>query len=57
MAVQGWSKDEANKEMTDGGFGFYAIWQNLVTYLRKLDIERLRRQAGLVEQKPVVSGQ
>lgn len=45
IAVQGWTKDEAIAEMTQGGFGFHAIWKNLVRYLRKLDVEKLTADA------------
>jgi len=31
--------------MTQGGFGFHGLWQNLVDYLRELDVEKLKRQA------------
>ena len=47
IAVEGWSKDEAIEEMTKGGFGFHSIWMNLVTYIRKLDIDKIKNQAGL----------
>ena len=47
IAVQGWSKEEAITEMTQGGFAFYTGWQNLIRYLRDLDIDALKRQAGL----------
>lgn len=47
IVVQGWSKDEAIKEMTKGGFGFHSIWQNLPKYIRKLDIDEIKRNAGL----------
>ena len=46
IAVQGWSKDEAIREMTEGGFGFHWIWSNLPTWIQKLDIDRIKRQAG-----------
>jgi protein tyrosine phosphatase (PTP) superfamily phosphohydrolase (DUF442 family) len=46
IAVQGWSKEEALREMKEGGFGFHGIWQNLVRYINSLDIERIKRQAG-----------
>ena len=49
VVVQGWSRDEAIEEMTEGGFGFYRTWQNIVDYIRKLDIEEVRSQAGLKE--------
>lgn len=47
VAVQDWSKDEAIDEMTKGGFEFYSMWQNLIDYIRKLDIEKIRKEAGL----------
>ncbi len=47
VAVQDWGKDEAIEEMTKGNYGFYSIWQNLINYIRKLDIEKIRQQAGI----------
>jgi protein tyrosine/serine phosphatase len=47
IAVQGWPKDEAIEEMTKGDFEFYSMWQNLVDYIRKLDVEKIRKQAGI----------
>jgi tyrosine-protein phosphatase SIW14 len=47
IAVQGWSKDEAIAEMTSGGYGFHKIWMNLVDYIRKLDIDEIKKDAGL----------
>jgi len=47
IAVQGWTKEEAIAEMTKGGFGFHTIWTNLVEYIRNLDIEVIKRKAGL----------
>ena len=44
IVVQGWSKDEAIAEMTRGGFGFYSGWQNLVRYIRDLNVEHIRQQ-------------
>ena len=52
VAVQDWPKEEAIKEMTKGGYGFYFIWQNIVSYIRKLDVEKIRQQAG-IEISPV----
>jgi protein tyrosine phosphatase (PTP) superfamily phosphohydrolase (DUF442 family) len=49
IAVQGWSKAEAIEEMTKGGFGFYRGWQNLVEYVREMDIDEIRGRAGLKE--------
>jgi protein tyrosine phosphatase (PTP) superfamily phosphohydrolase (DUF442 family) len=47
IAVQGWSKDEAIEEMTKGGFGHHPIWKNLVEFIRELDIDQIKRAAGL----------
>lgn len=49
IAVQDWSKDEAIAEMTEGDFGFHRIWMNLVNYIRKLDINEIKQNAGLKE--------
>ena len=46
VAEQSWSKDEAIREMTEGGFGFHDIWKNLPEYIRKLDIDQVRRTAN-----------
>jgi protein tyrosine/serine phosphatase len=47
VAVQDWTKDEAIEEMTRGGFKFSSMWQNLIDFIRKLDVEKIRRQAGI----------
>jgi protein tyrosine phosphatase (PTP) superfamily phosphohydrolase (DUF442 family) len=47
IAVQGWTKDEALAEMTQGGFRFNYGYQNVVNYLRDLDIDRIKQSAGL----------
>lgn len=47
MAVEGWSKDEAVREMVDGGYGFHHVWGNLIRFVRDLDVEQLRRDVGV----------
>jgi hypothetical protein len=47
IAVQGWSKTEAIREMTEGGFRFHRIWSNLPRWIEKLDIDSIKRQAGM----------
>ena len=42
MIVQGWTKDEAIQEMTQGGYGFHRIWKNLLKWIRKIDIESIK---------------
>ncbi|HNS18983.1 MAG TPA: tyrosine-protein phosphatase [Sedimentisphaerales bacterium] len=50
IVVQGWGKEQATDEMTRGGFRFYSGWQNLVRYIRDLDVDAIRRRAGLSER-------
>ena len=47
ISVQGWSKAEAIREMTQGGFGFHSTWSNLPRWIEKLDIDHIKRQAGI----------
>jgi protein tyrosine phosphatase (PTP) superfamily phosphohydrolase (DUF442 family) len=47
IIVQGWSKAEAIREMTEGGFGFHPIWSNLPKWIRELNIDLIKRQAGM----------
>jgi protein tyrosine/serine phosphatase len=47
IAVQGWSKDDAIKEMTEGGFNFHGVWDNLIEYIRNVDVNDVRIKAGL----------
>jgi protein tyrosine/serine phosphatase len=49
IAVEGWSKDAAIKEMTGGGFGHHSIFRNLRAYLKRVDVAALRRSAGMAE--------
>ncbi len=45
ICVEGWGREDAIEEMVDGGFEFNPRFQNLVTYLRDLDVVAL--SAGL----------
>jgi hypothetical protein len=45
--VQGWTKEDALREMRDGGFGFHEVWQNLPGWIDQLDLEAVRKEAGL----------
>jgi protein tyrosine phosphatase (PTP) superfamily phosphohydrolase (DUF442 family) len=55
IAVQGWSKAEAIREMTQGGFGFHPIWNLLPRWVQTLDIDRIKRQAGM-KSLPAITG-
>jgi len=47
IVEQGWSREDAIRELTDGGYGFHKIWTGIPRYLRKADIEKIR---SLVEK-------
>lgn len=47
MAVQGWPREEAIREMTEGGYGYHIVWDNLIEFLKTVDIESIRRKAGI----------
>jgi uncharacterized protein (TIGR01244 family) len=47
IAVQGWTKDQAVAEMTQGGFGFNHGYQNVVNYIRDLNIDEIKQRTGL----------
>lgn len=44
MVVQGWDKQRALEEMTQGGFGYHAVWKNILDYIEHVDVDRIRRQ-------------
>jgi len=51
IVVCGWTKPEAIAEMKAGGFAFSPAWQNLVDFIEKADVEKLKREAGISEHK------
>ena len=51
IILQDWTKEEAIEEMTEGSFGFHGIFQNFIRYLERLNIEELKRKAGLDEKQ------
>ncbi len=44
IVVQGWSKEDAIDEMVNGGYGFHSVWSNVIDYVRKVDIDRIKKQ-------------
>ena len=50
VIVCGWTKEEAIKEMTEGGFGFNSTGHNPVDYFGDLDFADIRKRAGLNKQ-------
>lgn len=42
IVVQGWSKEAAIKEMTEGDFGFHEMWGNLPKWIDEVEVEELK---------------
>lgn len=55
IGVQGWTKEDALKEMTEGGFGFHGIWDNLIQWIDKLDIDKIKKTGIRENTEPVVA--
>jgi protein tyrosine/serine phosphatase len=51
IAVQTWTKEAAMIEMRDGGFGFHGVWKNLFDWISELDIEKIRKAAGIIKNR------
>ena len=47
VAVQGWSKEDALREMMEGDYGFHGVWSNLISWINNLDFEKIRKEAGI----------
>ncbi len=47
VVIEGWSKDDAIEEMTKGGYGYHSIWKEIIEYVRELDVDKIKREAGL----------
>lgn len=47
IAVCGWTKDNAVREMTEGGFGYHSIWKNLIEFIKNTDIDSLKKKSGI----------
>lgn len=53
MVEQGWSREDALREMREGGYGFHRIWFNIVRYVERVDVEKIRRRVDeLAPRKP-----
>jgi protein tyrosine/serine phosphatase len=44
IVEQGWTKKEAIEEMVNGGYGFHTKWFNIVDYVKKVDVEKIRKK-------------
>ncbi|MDR1729584.1 MAG: tyrosine-protein phosphatase [Prevotellaceae bacterium] len=44
VVFQNYTKEQAIEEMTNGGFGFHTIYSNIIEYIRRADIEKIKNQ-------------
>lgn len=44
MVYQGWDRHKAIQELKDGGYGYHAMWKNIVKYLMTVNVESIRAQ-------------
>ena len=56
VALCGWTKEEAIREMEDGGFRFNPAWKNIVRYVEHADVEKLKQRAGIKTVEVVERG-
>ncbi len=55
IAVQGWTREEAIQEMTEGDYGFHQILIDLPFWVKIADIERIKREAGIKSVNPEIN--
>ena len=49
VVVQGWSKEDAIREMDDGGYHHSSWWSNLDRYVAQADVDALRKELGIAK--------
>ncbi|MBL4890133.1 MAG: dual specificity protein phosphatase family protein [Candidatus Lindowbacteria bacterium] len=49
IVIEGWSKDEAIREMINGDYSYHSMWTNLPKLIQKIDVERIGKKSGLAE--------
>ncbi len=47
VAVEGWAKEAAIREMRAGGYGYHEVWTNLPQWIQEIDVESIRKEAGI----------
>ncbi len=56
MVVQGWSREDAIDELIHGGYGYHALYKNILDYLQQVDVERIRNAVSAGQTKREVPG-
>jgi protein tyrosine/serine phosphatase len=50
IVIQGWTKEDALKELTDGGFGYHPIWTNIPEYIKAANIDKIKKEVANTSQ-------
>jgi len=52
VVVQGWTKEQAIREMNEGGYHHNGLFKNLDRYVQRANVDDLRKQLGVVIVPP-----
>lgn len=52
MVVEGWPKEEAVREMREGGYGFHEVWRNLPAWIDGLSLSDLGKPENVALNRP-----
>lgn len=47
MVYQNWEREEALNEMLNGGYGYHSMWKDIVTFIKTVDVEQLRKDSQI----------
>lgn len=47
MVYQNWEREEALSEMLNGGYGYHSMWKDIVTFIKEVDIEQLKKDSQI----------
>lgn len=42
MLYQGWPREKAIDELKNGGYGYHAVWKNIESYLKRVNVDEIR---------------
>jgi protein tyrosine/serine phosphatase len=57
IVEQRWSREDAIRELDEGGYGFHRMFANIPAYLRKVNVEKIRRRVDeLAREKCWIQG-
>jgi protein tyrosine/serine phosphatase len=47
IVIQGWTKEAAIREMTQGGFGYHSVWKDLIKFIQGFDVDALKKELSI----------